>query len=314
VSFPEYQAEPAFEVLAENCIIPEKMGYRRVSQYHLLALGLMGELITTASWNLANKGGLGFQLICNVFAAAAYVIFFCCTSELSSALPFPGGNFAFARCTAGFYAGFLVGCIEIFYYVLALGMANAAITEYIVIASPSTAGYEFVLIFVLYVSQFVLCLSKRFLYNAMLLLTIFGVVINFVFIIGAVKHIDFNHWAYSPARTDDDSPILASVIVDDDQYTAPETTGPQTLFSSQGMKILGAIGPCLWTYQGLEYVNLMSDDVDEPRRQIPFAQLAGIGVMIFFNTVIPILASSMRPGTHRLSLIAAPTVPGMVKE
>jgi ethanolamine permease len=284
------------------------MSFRRVSKFHLLAMGLMGELITTANWNLAEKGGLGFQIILNAFAALAFVIFFCCMSELSSALPFPGGNYAFARCTAGFYPGYLAGCIEIFYNVLALGLVNASITEYIVTAAPSTARFAVVIILVLYISQFLVCLSKRVLYDTVILLAIYAVIINLVFIFGAFKHIDFNRWAYSPLHSDDDA-ITAAAIIGDDQYN-PQAASASSLFAGGGRKMLGAIAPSLWIYQGLEYINLMTEDVEEPRRQIPFAQLVGIGIVVFFYTTMPILASSMSPGTQRLTLLYAPTIPG----
>jgi ethanolamine permease len=288
-----------------------EMGSNRVSKYHLLSFGLMGVLIsTTATWNLGERAGLGFQIVFNVFAAIAFVIFYCCTSELSSALPFPGGNFAFARCTAGFFLGYLVGCVEIFYYLLALAMSNAGIAACIILAVPGAAGHEIYIILALYFSQCLACLSRNIFYNLVLVLTVFGIIINIVFIFGATKHIDFNQWAYSSAHNDDDSPFTVSVIADDDQNESPSVADP-TLFVFTGIKVLGAISPCLWVYQGLEYINLVCDDVSEPRSQIPFAQLIGIGIMIIFNTVVPILASSMSPGTHRLTLTAAPSVPGM---
>jgi ethanolamine permease len=48
----------------------------------------------------------------------AFMILSFCLAEMSSALPFSGGSYGYARCTLGIRVGLLIGCFESLEYVL----------------------------------------------------------------------------------------------------------------------------------------------------------------------------------------------------
>jgi hypothetical protein len=86
------------------------------NKYQLLALCVMGSLGNVQGyWNvMSGSSGLGAEIICSIVFGVAIVLYYFCVSELSSTFPFAGGSYALARCTLGFFPGYLVGCLEAF--------------------------------------------------------------------------------------------------------------------------------------------------------------------------------------------------------
>jgi amino acid transporter len=68
-------------------------------------------------WNIALSAGFGGCLLATVLTGLAYICLVSSAAEMTAALPFAGGAWAFARVTIGFYAGFLIGVSEWLEYV-----------------------------------------------------------------------------------------------------------------------------------------------------------------------------------------------------
>lgn len=283
-----------------------------VSKYHLLALGTMGTLTHTMwNWNAELKAGLGFQIAWNIVAGVACLIFYSCVSELTSAFPFPGGSYAFTRCTVGFFPGYVVGCLEVLYYILSMTLATLSIITNFRTEMNGLDIYGWIIALLLVVSQFCICLSKRWMYNFLLVLVIYGVILNVAYIVGAIRLVQCNQWAYLPRQMDDNE--LQLWVTDDDGGYVAEPVSNGVMFSPQYLRTIQAIAPILWTYKSIEYVNLMCDDVEVPRKAIPFAQLVGFWLLAVLHLGVVIVGPCMYPGIARLSRVANPTNAGFAE-
>lgn len=260
-------------------------------------------------WSAGFVAGLGYEIVFNLAGAIAFFIVACCSSELVSAFPFPGGCYAFGRCTVGFYPGYLVGCIEIFYYIVSLALSNASIIACINAAFPVTLPFSpFISVF-LFVLQPCLLLSKRFLWNILIILAFTALIINFAYIFGAFQYVNFSEYAFSRS---DFEPSQYSLLMDDGDFQVSDDDAPKTLFINNQKSILRAIAPCLWGFTGFEYINLMCNETRCPRKDIPWAQMVGMAIVVVFAVSQPILAASMSPGTDILSQLQAPRDPGQI--
>ena len=113
-----------------------------VDKYHLLALGILAVISGPFySWNVGLKSGFGSFAIMTGLMGWAYNCFCFCASELSSALPFAGGSYGLARCTLGYYLGFMTGSCEIMYYILLTGFINNGISDFVISAKPNYHPY-----------------------------------------------------------------------------------------------------------------------------------------------------------------------------
>jgi ethanolamine permease len=279
------------------------------NKYHLLATCLLSTLCTTyGTWNVGLEAGLGFQVVCNVMSGLAFICYCCCASELSSTFPFPGGSYALARCTLGFFPGYLVGCCELFYYILSLGLVYCCIGQFIILAHPPANDYIALVLMFVFVFQFGLCVSKRVYYWSVSAMAVCVLGINLCYILGAFKYVDFDRWAYSSVISDNG--VSLSGLLDDAARQPQVVTPSSSLFIGNSSTVLRMLPTCLWLYVGTEFVNLTCDDVLIPRRQIPFGQTFGIAIIFIINIAITVLAASMDPGSGGLTSMLLPLQPG----
>jgi ethanolamine permease len=263
------------------------------SKFHLLALVLVNALTGIYnSWNTSLSHGLGYELVSIGILGFAFIIYNCCSSELSSTFPFPGGSYGLARCTLGFFAGYIVGCCEIFYYVLSFCYNNVAMVYILAEYYPSLSSYSFLLLLLIILLQVGICgVSRRLLWSSIAVMALFTMGLNFSYIFGSFGYVDFDRYAYS---------------AQDDRR--------KVLFVGSGVSIFQNISPLIWCFLGPEYVNLTCDDVVAPRREIPFAQVTGIVIIVLHNIAIALVSCSMSPGADGVSDLVIPLGPGTVPD
>jgi ethanolamine permease len=290
------------------------------SQYYpntwqLVALGLLGGLSDVyVGWNRGLEAGLGTEIVINVIASLSLISYCCCVSELTSAFPCPGGSFGLTRCTVGFFGGFLGGCFELFYYILALGLTNSELVQFAVISFPSVQRYVKLVIILVFGSQVALCCSKRLFWWAVSLLTLGTLLVNCSFVVGALLYVDFDKWAYSSRSSANSTTTEIDFSLGAFHTGMPPQSGhnADSLFiATNGYDVMKVIPICFWVYTGTQIVNLVCDEVELPQKQIPFAQIVAVIVVVLFNVVVPIVACSMKPGTDALVDLYYPLVPGL---
>jgi amino acid permease len=292
----------------------------KANKYQLLCLGLLAALTGIYStWNQTLSAGLGYELIVHAILSIAYICYCSCASELTSTFPFPGGSYAMARCTIGWYAGYMVGCCEIFYYILSFAYTNAGFVYLVTAYVPSLTSYRLVVLLALIAAQISICISRRVLWYAITILAVYMCIFNFSYIFGSIGQIDFNEYAYSRVSAsslrhiDDDKAAILRLSLDDDAVPAGEKAdAPMTLFVSTAVvsTLIRILPKCYWTYLGSEYVNLACEDCEHPRTQIPFAQVTGIVIIVIHNICACLCAASTYPGADRVSGLLMPLSPG----
>jgi ethanolamine permease len=284
------------------------------NQYQLLAFSLLGSLCNIdAGWNIMVGSGLGVQMICSIVFGLAFLLYYFSVSELSSTFPFAGGSFALARCTLGFFPGYLVGCLEVFYYVLCLALFNAAVANYITLAFPEVSAYLIVFVLLVFVVQCGLCSSRRLFWASVTVIGATAFVLNVIYVFGAIRYAHIYRWGYSTHASNDDRLVFNGIDDNFSNTTLTLASGGGSLFVGSGAKFFRSIPPSLGAYVGPEFVNFACDDVRQPRKQVPIAQIGCALVMLVFNVVMPILASSMAPGAMRVANQLNPLVPSLAQ-
>jgi ethanolamine permease len=301
-------------VAAEATAAGSSSPYYYASKWHLLALSLLAALTNIYSaWNGCLNVGFGGDLIMSLVLSMTFLFYCASIGEMTSAFPFPGGSYALARCTVGFYPGFLVGCVEIFYYIQCFAYSITGIAYLLAWYAPSLTDYEGLIILLLIVMHIGICSSRRLMWTTVVALTIYTVVINSVYIIGSIPAANFSRFAYASGRADYvDDGTLPELSIDDIsaglELNAP--TASRTLFVGSWWHIFRIMGKCCGCF-GAEYPNLTVDEVRAPRTEIPFALMIGILVAIVHNIVIYVLASSTSPGADNIQELMLPLLPGL---
>jgi ethanolamine permease len=284
------------------------------NSYQVIAFALLGSLSNIYSlWNVVVGRGLGVEIIFSVIFGLCYLMFYFCVSELTSTFPFAGGSYALARCTLGFFPGYLVGCLEAFLYILCLGLFNAGIANDITIAFPETKSSLIIFVVLIFLIQFGLCSSKRVLWWSVTAIAACTLAINITFVFGTIRYIHFQRYAYSTEEAADDNVVYNGV---DDNFSSLHTvanTGAKSLIVGSGLKIFRTIPAGVCYFAGPEFLNYACDDVRHPRTQIPMAQMVGASIMLVFNIIVPILACSMHPGTMGMAKQMNPLLPSLAQ-
>jgi ethanolamine permease len=298
---------------AFDAVLPSKY---YANQYHLIAFALLGSLSNIYSvWNVAVGSGLGVQIICSIVFGICYLFFYFCVSELTSTFPFAGGSYALARCTLGFFPGYLVGCLEALLYIMCLGLFNAAIANNITVSYPEYESALVIFVVIIYVLQFILCSSKRLLWWSVSAIAACAFVINFAYVCGALRYVHFQRNAYSTVPTADDNLFFPGVHDDYGSAMAATaaSTGVKSLIVGSGLKIFRTIPASVGYFSGPEFVNFACDDVLQPRKQVPVAQITGATIMLLFNIIVPILACSMGTGAMGSANQLNPLLPSLAQ-
>lgn len=225
-------------------------------------------------WNAGLAAGLYSYLIAYFFISTAYITLCCCTSEITGALPFAGGAYGLSRCTLGFFPAFIIGCCEALEYIAYVSSSVLSFVDMIVLTCPSLDDYRPLVWAVFYITA--LCIHIRgdrvfWVFN--LVIGIISIAILLLYCFGSIPYVDFAKHAASY----------------DDLMYVNGSTG-----------FMKALPLAAWFFVGVEALNLVSDQVAQPKQMVPFGQVACVislfvtGIMVFFVSV------SLPPGLDAL--------------
>jgi amino acid transporter len=272
-------------------------------KYHLLSLSLLlaaGQLFVGV-WNAGLRVGFGSFLSVFVVVSLAFICYVCTICELMSALPFAGGSYALARCTLGFFPGYIVGCVQTSLYVGLQAIINIEIVNRVDSATGNTlqtAALVLICLGIVFVQMFVCACEKIYWHQTVVLCGLALLLIIFICVFGLV-HTDFDKFALSSHGSSVDyfnATSLLSPSVDQDSNHRR-----LSVFQGSAMDILDAFSPCLFFYIGVEVMCFSADEVFNARKQVPVAQFrAVIGVFLCTLFVVCIAVSSY-PGIAVLS-------------
>jgi ethanolamine permease len=259
-----------------------------VDKYHLLALGILAVISGDFySWNVGLEAGVGTYAIIVGLMGWAYWCFSFCASELSSALPFAGGSYGLARCTVGYYLGYLTGCCEIMYYILLSAFVNEGIAQSIIDTHSSYSAYHPLILVLIYVSEILfISVDARLFWRLVLLLTAYSTAVLIIYYLGSLKSVDFHKWAYS---------------TDDTNYK---------LFDGGAKAALRVVPYSLYFFIGAEVLNLTCNDVRSSRTEIPFGQIGAVATMFVHSILVLFISCSLAPGSLKIQSQVAPLTDG----
>ena len=278
---PELQEQPAGEPTPRPAQIKKSL-------ILLSSLGIMSVVNgTLIGWNFALVGGYGRFLVAAFVLGSAFLGYYMCVAEMSSALPFSGGSYGIARCTVGYYWGFLAGCSEVLSFIAATAFNNYGITNIFVGFFPRANHFQPLILFALYIGQMAVCgMNVNIFWKTCVVLSLFAAVLILAGCFGNVAHVDFEE----------------NVRVEGSLWVSPIPITLITAFPS----IFGF-------YSGVDTIVLAVDDAEEPRKNIPRALVIASTVIFTFAMLVMIIGPSTAPGTEGLMDHFFTLTPGLMR-
>lgn len=261
--------------LPSNWILENK-----VSQIDLFLIGVtivIGGQFN--GFNAAFDAGYAIAIFNILVTGIGYLCLTFCLAEMTSALPFSGGVYGFVRAFIHPWAGFLIACYELVLNLFYVAYAVYSLAKIpLVIANhgddegnddsvkEADAGLLISYCLVIYVIIGCTCLVGGRLFwsfNNILACVVLGLL--FIYLFGSLPNVDFNKWATSEQIFNDYS-IFAF------------------LAQSSG------------NYLGIQYLPLMSKDIENPRKNIPRAMIGGMLLFVLTAVGLITISCSQSPG------------------
>jgi ethanolamine permease len=230
-------------------------------------------------------GGFGGLLVAGAVVAVMYLGLCCSVAEMSSALPYAGGAYAFARAAMGPWGGFVAGISQTIAFVLLPAAIVVGIGGYLG-AIFNTPG-AFAPVWWLATYAILVGLNLRGVktaFRAAMLLTLTSLAVLVAFAVGAVPHFSWDVALNIQPQTEGGSPFL-----------------PKGLWG-----IPAALPFAVWFYLAIDQVALAAEDSREPRRDVPRGMLLGFFTLTVTGFLVLFLAAGMAPGAAGLSLTTEP--------
>ncbi|CAK4147144.1 unnamed protein product [Aphanomyces euteiches] len=236
---------------------------------------LGGQFVSLSAGLAAGTVSFGLAII---LMGLAYLCFAWSLAEVTSAVPFAGGSYGLARCTLGFYAGFLVGCCDILEYIIFTSLGCVLLGQMLVSKWEWLDPYQPLIWLVNLVIPLAIAIRGGHLYwrvnfgSAILLL----VVVFFYFF----------------------SAMTAASLT---EYSGGAEFACVGGFAS----FFTALPQAASLFSGVEGLTTFSKMVSQPQRHIPKGQLASMGTLFFTAVSMYLLALSLPPGAQKLYLEAS---------
>ncbi|KAE8877143.1 hypothetical protein PF005_g15024 [Phytophthora fragariae] len=224
-------------------------------------------------WNEGINAGVYSFLIGYFIIASAYITLCSCTAEITGALPFAGGSYGLARCTLGFYPAFMVGCSEALEYIAYVSASVISFVDLIVDAAPSLDVYSPLLWALFYVTALLIQIKGGHVFWGFNLgIGIISLLIVVIYCVGSLAFVDFA------------------------QYGAH----PDLEFVDGFHGFMKALPLAAWFFVGVEALSLSSDQVDQPKKIVPVAQVACAVTLFVSGLVVYFVTASLPPGLASL--------------
>mmetsp|Transcript_25991 Transcript_25991/g.28363 ORF Transcript_25991/g.28363 Transcript_25991/m.28363 type:complete len:613 (-) Transcript_25991:559-2397(-) len=257
------------------------------SKIRNLDLFLIGVTIViggqATGFNAAFDAGYGIAIANTLFTGFGFLCLSFCMAEMTSALPFSGGVYGFVRAFIHPWLGFLVASMELvlnLFYASQAVYSLALIPVSVIYQWDDGKGYgdysqdETITIIlnalIIYVIIFLTSvIGGRVFWGFNMILGFLVLALMFIYMFGSLPNVDFNKYAVSNQRV-----------------------SPHTIFaylaSSSG------------NYLGIQYLPLMSKDVENPRKTVPRAMVLSMLFFILTSVGMITICCSQYPGITNL--------------
>ncbi|MGQ0662073.1 MAG: amino acid permease [Pseudomonadota bacterium] len=235
-----------------------------------------------SGWNFGlTAGGFGGLLVATILASVMYVCLCHSLAELSSAMPFAGGAYGFARTALGPLGGFAAGFAQVIEYVLAAAVVCVAIGSLVHDAVKVGLGLEiphpliWLGFYVLFVALNVH--SARLTFTIMIFASVVALAVLLVFWIGAASKFDL---------------ALALDI--------PAGEGGSAWLPNGVIGVAWAMPFAIWFYLAIEAVPLAAEETEDPVHALPRGMMWGMATLIAAAFLTLILNSGVSPGAREV--------------
>ncbi|KAH9163655.1 hypothetical protein LEN26_000394 [Aphanomyces euteiches] len=231
------------------------------------------------SWNGGLTAGTLSYGIAMVMMGFAYICMGLCEAEIASMFPFEGGAFGIARCTWGFYAGFIVGCSEALQYIIYVAVAFVFFGKMLGALWPFAADYPYVIWLLAYIlSSLTLILGGKIYWRWNLILALVSIGLIIIYVFGSLPYVDIQKFGGGQDQ----------LVVDG---------------FSQFMNVFPLSA---WFYVGVECINRLCSEAYEPRISVPLAQITCILTLFCTAIMVFFVAISMDPGMPEVAGALSP--------
>ncbi|RYG95843.1 hypothetical protein EON65_55330, partial [archaeon] len=149
--------------------------------------------VLAAGWNEGLQCGLWCFYTNVLFLMIGYICLALCMAEMTSALPFPGGNYGFVRVALGPLCGYLVGCFEMMqnqlFVMSCVVKFSTVISDELVLPKYADIG---IWAAVLLVGSFLVTMHSAVRTSLGMVLAVFNVVIIFMYYLASMLHDDYS--------------------------------------------------------------------------------------------------------------------------
>ena len=281
----------------------EKRGLRRhAGVFALWALGV-GAVISGdfSGWNLGfSVGGWGGMFIGTVIIAIMYLGLTYSIAEMSPALPHTGGAYSFARTAFGPWGGFITGIAENIEYVLTPAVVVFFIGAYLtgIFGTPDWFQPIWWLIgYIVFVGLNVRGVELSF--RVTVVVTLIALAILIFFFISAIFSGEFDFTKYA---------MNIGVGADGAAVALPDGGGP---FLPLGIKgVFAAMPFAVWLFLAIEQLPLASEELVDPKRDMPKGIMLGMFTLIATGFLILIINPSLPDGAFAYGSSGEPILDG----
>jgi ethanolamine permease len=269
-----------------------------------------------SSWNEALSAGLGSCLIAVFLVGNAYFHLCVCISTISSVIPFSGGAYGLARCSLGFFPGFVVGCCEMIQYIIFNSIFSNYASEFTCALFPRASSVKALIWSSILISCMMLNmgLSKRNFHRFAFVFAIIEILSLIIYCSGSFRYINF----YENALTLRDLPVgtaSGSHLEHPLSYDACSSYVPvahHTWFVGGFVKFISILPFPAMIHVGIEALNMAANETQYPKRDVPQAQMLIMRLLFVFSMIVVFLVASVSPGTQCMSINTAPLNSGLM--
>ena len=131
------------------------------------------------------------MLVGTLLMGSAYISFIYCIMETTSALPFAGA-FGLARCTLGFYAGFMVASMEALEYITYTATSALALANMLLSVLNLDVIYTPLICFLFYIVALVFHIRGGWVFwHFNTVLAMVSILVVIVFCLGSLRWVNF---------------------------------------------------------------------------------------------------------------------------
>lgn len=225
-------------------------------------------------------GGFGGLLIAVAIVTVMYLALCCSIAEMSAALPYAGGAYAFARAAMGPWGGFIAGISQTIAFVLLPAAIVVGIGGYLgaIFDTPdSFAPIWWLLTYAIFVA--LNAVSAKAAFRLAVILTSVALAVLAIFVIGAMPYFSWE---------------LALAL--------PQDAEGGGRFLPRGLGgIVYALPFAVWFYLAIELLPLAAEEARDPRRDMPKSILLGFFTLNVTGLLVLFLASGIAPGAAKLA-------------